>query len=343
MLLNKDSGDPDFSKLNNMQSLVQSGADLTANLLGFARGGQYELRPTDLNELVSNTANVFGRTKKEVLIHQKYEKNIWPVEVDRVQIEQVLINLYVNAWQVMSGNGGDIYLETNNLTLSDADAQAMNIKEGDYVQIIVTDNGSGMDEETCRRVFEPFFTTKAKRRGVGLGLASAYGIIKEHGGIIGVASELGRGTIFSIYLPASAKEISRETISDKTIIKGDETILLVDDEESIIDVCGEILDALGYNVLQARNGRDALKIYEENKSGVDLVILDVIMPGLSGGETFDALKLMNPEVKVMLSSGYIVSDLAKKIMDKGCQAFIQKPFHMEELSRKVREVLDRNG
>jgi two-component system, cell cycle sensor histidine kinase and response regulator CckA len=342
MLSSKDSGDPDFDKLNNMQSLVQSGSDLAANLLGFARGGQYELKPTDLNELVSKTANVFGRTKKEVTIHHKYEKNIWPVEVDRVQIEQVLINLYVNAWQAMPGDGGDIYVETNNITLSNDDVPAMNIKKGDYVQIMITDTGIGMDEETCLRVFEPFFTTREKGHGVGLGLASAYGIIKEHGGTINVASKMGHGTTFGIYLPVSNKEISRETINDKTIIKGKETILLVDDEESIVDVCGEILDSMGYNVFQAGDGKEALKIFAENKDMIDLVILDMIMPVLSGEETFDGLKVINPEVKVILSSGYVVSNQAKRIMEKGCKAFLQKPFRMEELSQKIREVLDRN-
>ncbi len=342
MLLSRDSGDADFGKLINMQSLVQSGADLSANLLGFARGGQYELKPTDLNELVSKTANIFGRTKKEIMIHQKYEKNIWPVEVDRVQIEQVLINLYVNAWQAMPGDGGDIYLETNNIVLNAANAQIMNGKEGNYVQIMITDTGIGMDEETCRRVFEPFFSTKEKGRGVGLGLASAYGIIKEHGGIIDVVSELGHGTIFSIYLPASTKKISRDAIKKKTIIKGDETILLVDDESTIVEVCAELLISLGYNVLQARNGRAALEIFEVHKEEIDLVILDMIMPGLSGGDTFDALRLQDPQIKVILSSGYIVNDQARKIMDKGCQAFIQKPFRLEEISLKVREVLDGN-
>jgi two-component system, cell cycle sensor histidine kinase and response regulator CckA len=342
MLLSKDSGDPDFGKLNSMQSLVQSGADLAANLLGFARGGQYELKPTDLNELVFKTANIFGRTKKEIMIHQKYGKNIWPVEVDRIQIEQVLINLYVNAWQAMPGDGGDIYLETNNITLGAHDALIMNIPEGKYAQIMITDTGMGMDEETCRRVFEPFFTTKERGRGVGLGLASAYGIVKEHGGTIDVASELGHGTIFSIYLPATSKEISRETIKSRTIIKGNETILLVDDEESIVEVCGEILSTLGYKVLRAASGKDGLQIFAENKGRIDLVILDMIMPGMSGGETFDALRQIGPEGRVMLSSGDIVSDQAKKIMEKGCQAFIQKPFRMEELSRKIREVLDRN-
>jgi two-component system, cell cycle sensor histidine kinase and response regulator CckA len=150
---------------------------------------------------------------------------------------------------------------------------------------------------------------------------------------------LGRGTIFSIYLPVSDKEISRETISDKTVIKCDETILLVDDEESIIDVCEEILGTFGYNVLHAFNGKDALKIFAENRDKVDLVILDMIIPGLSGGETFDALKVINPAVKVMLFSGYIVSDLAKKIMDKGCSAFIQNHFTWRSFPEKSGKFL----
>lgn len=342
MLLHRDSADPDYRKLKSMQSLVQSGADLAAKLLGFARGGQYELKSTDLNELVSKTVNVFGRTKKEIMIHQKYGKNIWPVEVDRVQIEQVLINLYVNAWQAMPDGNGDIYVETDNVVLCEADTVPLGIEAGNYVRITVTDTGIGMDEETRLRIFEPFFTTREKGRGVGLGLASAYGIIKKHGGIIDVASEPGHGTIFTIYLPASSKEILKETITSQTIVEGNETILLVDDEEAIVDVCGEMLDALGYKVLQAGCGSDALKIYEKNIGRIDLVILDMIMPGLSGADTFDMLKLIDPKVKVMLSTGYIVSEQAKKMLAKGCRAFIQKPFLMDELSLKIREVLDRD-
>ncbi|MEQ8162121.1 MAG: ATP-binding protein [Smithellaceae bacterium] len=340
MLASRDAGDPDFDRLRNIQSLVQSGADLADNLLGFARGGQYELKPTDLNELVSRTANIFGRTKKEIRIHHKYEENIWPVEVDRIQIEQVLVNLFVNSWQAMS-NGGHIFVETKNVFLSDKHFLSADLPKGNYVQITVTDTGAGMDEETCRRVFEPFFTTREKGRGVGLGLASAYGIIKEHGGTINVASKAGQGTTFNIYLPVSDKKIVKDTTVDETIIKGRETILLVDDEESIVDVCGEILETLGYNVLKAGNGHDALKIFADNKDLIDLVILDMIMPGLSGNETFDGLKLIHPKVKVLLSSGYVTGNQAKIIMEKGCQAFIQKPFRMEEFSRKIREVLDK--
>lgn len=338
LLIKIDTVHPDFEKLINIQSLVQSGADLTGKLLGFARGGQYEVKPTDINELISKTANLFGRTKKEIIIHQKYEKNICTVEVDRTQIEQVLLNLYVNAWQAMP-HGGHIYMETENITINRFNP-ALNLKAGNYVKIKIADTGVGMDEETRQRVFEPFFSTKEKGRGIGLGLASAYGIIKEHGGIIAVSSELGQGTVFTIFLPASKKKIQKETYASKTILKGTETILLVDDEETIINVCRDILLTLGYKVFVARDGSEALNIYSVNKDKIDLVILDMIMPGLSGSETFDQLKLINPEVRVMLATGYSINNQAKKIMEKGCRVFIQKPFHIEELSQKLREVLD---
>jgi PAS domain S-box-containing protein len=338
MLLNMDTIHPEFEKLINIQTLVQSGADLTGKLLGFARGGQYEVKPTDLNELISKTVNLFGRTKKDITFHQKYEKNPWTAEVDRIQIEQVLLNLYVNAWQAMP-QGGDIYIETKNVTTNKI-AAANNIEAGNYINITITDTGVGMDKETCQRVFEPFFTTKGKGRGVGLGLASAYGIIKEHGGIIDVISILGQGTTFNIFLPASKKEVLKETFAAKTILKGTETILLVDDEKSILDVCREILIALGYNIFIAHNGKEALQIYKINKDKINLIILDMIMPGLSGSETYEALKLINPEVKVILSTGYSISDQAKKIMNSGCQALIQKPFRVADISQKIREVLD---
>lgn len=339
MLINKDSDDPDSAKLNGIQDLIHSGADLTGKLLGFAQGGQYEIKITDINDLVARTVSMFGRTKKEIAVHQKYAKNLWAAKIDRSQIEQVLMDIYVNAWQAMPGDGGDIYIETDNVQIADAKAEALKIKAGDYVRITITDTGSGMDEKTCSRVFEPFFTTKEKSHGVGLSMASAYGIIRNHEGAIEVASELGQGTIFSIYLPASTQAVPKEAKASKAVARGTETVLLVDDEESVLYVCKEILSTIGYNVLAAENGRDALNIYKEHKDAVDLVILDMIMPGLSGGETYDELKLINPQVKVMLSTGFSVSEQARKIMEKGCQAIIQKPFRLEDLSQKVREVI----
>ena len=197
-----------------------------------------------------------------------------------------------------------------------------------------------MDEATMERVFDPFFTTKKIGRGTGLGLASAYGIIKSHRGIINVSSEKGKGTAFSIYLPASEKSVLNEREFSKDIIKGTETILLVDDEDIIIDVGKEFLKKLGYMVLVARNGSAAIALYETNKDAVDMVILDMIMPDMSGGDTYDRLKEINPGIKTLLASGYSINGEAAEIMKRGCSGFIQKPFNMKALSQKIREILD---
>jgi CheY-like chemotaxis protein len=198
-----------------------------------------------------------------------------------------------------------------------------------------------MDKATRARIFEPFFTTKemGRGRGAGLGLASAYGIIKGHNGIIDVISEKGHGSTFFIYLPATEEELIAENKSPGTIEKGNETLLLVDDEDKIIDVTSEILKTLGYKVLVAKSGSVAIDIYKEKQKEIDLVILDMIMPVMSGDETFDALKAINPQVKVILSSGYSIDGQATKIMDKGCRCFIQKPYKIVDISNKIREAL----
>lgn len=338
MLLKIDSLHPDFEKAINIQSLVQSGADLTGKLLGFARGGRYELKPTDVNGLLAKTVNLYGRTKKEITVHQKYEKKPWTVEVDRVQMEQVILNLLVNAGQAMP-QGGDIYVETKNTDV-DGSSVVKGMRPGRYMKVTVTDTGMGMDEDTQQRIFEPFFTTKEKVRGVGLGLASSFGIIKEHGGIIDVASQPGKGTTFGIYLPTSDKVVAQEVYSAKTILTGKESILLVDDELSIVEVCRDILISLGYKILTAASGHEAIDIYKLNREDIDLVILDMIMPGMNGSDTYNQLKSINPQVKVILSTGYSGSEQAQQILDNGCQALIQKPFRVDDLSQSVRKVLD---
>ena len=206
MLMDKDLSHPDFEHLKGIEVYVKSAAGLTKQLLGFARGGKYEVKPTDINELITKSSDMFARTKKEIKIHGKYQKNLWTVETDHGQIEQVLMNLYVNAWQAMPG-GGELYLQTKNVTLDENYVKPFEIKLGRYVKISVTDTGVGMDEDTRERIFDPFFTTKEMGRGTGLGLASAYGIIKNHGGFINVYSEKGEGATFNIYLPASESEV----------------------------------------------------------------------------------------------------------------------------------------
>jgi len=341
MLLDTDSGHPHSDRLENIEQGVRSGAELTKELLGFAMGGKYEVRSTNLNELTRRSSDMFGRTKKEIAIHTEYQSDIWPVEVDQGQIEQVLLNLYVNAWQAMPG-GGDLYIQTENVTLDKDYLRPFDLEPGRYIKISVTDTGVGMDKAAQPRIFEPFFTTKEMGRGTGLGLASVYGIIKNHGGIINVYSVKGKGTTFTIYLPASEKEVEvveEGKVPDKAL-KGTETVLLVDDEDMIIDVGEGFLKNLGYNVLLARSGKEAIEIYEKNKDKIDIVILDMIMPEMGGRETYDRMKEINPDIKVLLSSGYSINGQASEILERGCDGFIQKPFNMKELSQGVREILD---
>jgi len=339
MLMKKDSFHPDIGHLKGIEDNIESAADLTRQLLGFGRGGKYEVKPTDLNELIKKQNRMFGRTKKEITIRGKYEKDLWSVEIDRGQIEQVLLNLYVNAWHAMPG-GGDLNLETENVTLDENYVKPFSIEPGRYVKIFVTDTGVGMDKETQERIFEPFFTTKEMGRGTGLGLASVYGIIKNHGGCIDVYSEKGHGATFNIYLPASQKEVIEEKNPAGDTLRGTETVLFVDDEDMIIEIAAELFEQLGYKVLIARSGKEAIKIYEENKERIDIVILDMIMPDMSGGVTYDRMKDINPKVKVLLSSGYSIDGQATEILDRGCDGFIQKPFKMKELSQKLREILN---
>jgi CheY-like chemotaxis protein len=209
------------------------------------------------------------------------------------------------------------------------------------VQISLTDTGIGMDDSVRERIFDPFFTTKKMGRGTGLGLASVYGIIKNHSGIIIVESEPGRGSTFNIYLPASEKRAEEINALDEKIFKGIETVLLIDDEESILEVGKDLLEKLGYKVFIANSGAEALEIYEKLSATINIVVLDMIMPGMSGGETFDRLKQANPKLKALLSSGYSIDGQATEILKRGCNGFIQKPFKVDEISRKLREILDK--
>jgi len=206
MLLDIDPGHPYYKRLKNIEQQVRKGAEITRQLLGFARGGKYAVKPTDINELIQKSSERFGHTKKDIKIYSKYQKDIWTVEVDQGQFEHVLLNLYANACQAMPG-GGELRIETQNITLDENYTRPYQVISGRYVKTSVADTGVGMDEAIQQRIFDPFFTTKKMGRGTGLGLASVYGIIKNHGGIINVDSRNGEGSTFSIYLPASGKEL----------------------------------------------------------------------------------------------------------------------------------------
>jgi PAS domain S-box-containing protein len=333
---------PVLEHLHAIDDYILSATHLTKQLLGFARGGKYEVKPTDINELVLKSANMFGRTKKEIIIETRFQDPNIVVEADRRQIEQVLLNLYVNAWQAMP-DGGTLRLETKHVVLDDSDCKPYQVEPGRYARVSITDTGVGMDEKTLKHIYDPFFTTKEKSRGTGLGLASAYGIIKNHAGIIHAESKSDYGTTFNLYLPISEKLVEKECSSEKKIYNGSETILIVDDEDMIIEVGQALLKRLGYQVITAKSGEEALEVVHRKGAGVDLVILDMIMPGMDGGRTFDGIRETCPEMPIMLASGYAINGQAEKIMKRGCNGFIQKPFSVSELSHKVRQILDATG
>jgi two-component system cell cycle sensor histidine kinase/response regulator CckA len=342
MLLKIESEHPNFEKIKNIEKFVQNGTELTNQLLGFARRGKYLVKTTDLNEVIEKSSSLFARTKKEIQVNTDLHDEIWAVEVDSGQIEQALLNLYVNAWQAMP-EGGDLYLKTQNVMLDSSYVKPFKVEPGKYVEFAVSDTGVGIDRETRERIFEPFFTTKEMGRGTGLGLASVYGIIKSHGGYIDVDSEKERGTTFTIYLPASDRKAVREKVVPAAMLKGTGTILLIDDEKMILDVGCELLEELGYTVLSALSGREALDIFQKNSDKIDLVIMDMIMPGMGGGETFDRLRNINSNIKVLLSSGYSVNGQAAKILRRGCEGFIQKPFNLNQLAEKIGEIMGKQN
>jgi len=339
MRLQTDPDDPNDEYIQGIENAVMNAANLTNQLLGFARKGKYTLQQTSINTIVKNSSKMFTRTRKEIVTHKKLQNDLWSVKVDPGQIEQVLINIYLNAWHAMA-DGGDIYIQTENINLSDEYCKPFEVSEGNYVKVSVTDTGAGIDQDIIERIFEPFFTTKDVGKGTGLGLASAYGIIKNHNGIIRVYSEKNHGTTFNIYLPASDLENIEDIEISNEMVKGNEAILLVDDEKGTIQVEKLMLRELGYQVVPALSGKEAIELYKEKMVDFDLVALDMIMPEMNGKDTFDALKKINPEVKVLLVSGYSLNKQIEELMEKGCNGFIQKPFDIKQLSHKLREVLE---
>jgi CheY-like chemotaxis protein len=251
-----------------------------------------------------------------------------------------MVNLYLNSWQAL-GYRGSIHVITENTILDKEFVRPYEVLPGRYVKVSVSDTGKGMDKEIQKRVFEPFFTTKEMGKGTGMGLASAFGIIKNHNGIINFKSTLGQGTTFFIYLPASDRPAETDTVPEENAKTGSETILIVDDEDYVLDACKAMLNRLGYNTILAQNGKEAVEIFQKKNANIDLVILDMIMPEMDGPTVYEHLKEINTDVKVILSSGYSITDNVKEIVNKGCDEFIQKPFSLSQISLIIRELLDR--
>jgi len=329
---------PHFEHLARIEDNVRRAASLTKQILGLARSGKYEVQTLNLLKLIEESLDIFGRTRAEISIRHQLDQNLWAIEADQGQIEQVLIEIYVNAEHFMP-DGGQMSVTAENVTLDLSRAESFQLAPGRYVEISIADTGVGMDKDIRQKIFDPFFTTKDMEHETGLGLASAYGIIKNHSGTITVESQKGHGTVFTILLPVSDVEPVKEIPKVATESKASATVLLVDDEQLLIDVGSQMLEAMGHRVMTAEGGEQALKVYAAQREQIDLVILDMMMPDLDGRDTFKALKEIDPAVKVLLSSGYSLDGQATEILDMGCRGFIQKPFNMQELSEKISTVL----
>jgi signal transduction histidine kinase len=334
-----DPAKPEFSHLLSIENLVESGGRLTRQLLGYARQGQYDVRHLHFHELIHAIVETFSRTHKEISVITQLCPEPLIITADQGQIEQVLFNLLINAGDAMPG-GGTLTITSRRLPSQAIEAKLLAGVHGDYIHLAVSDTGTGIPDHILPHIFEPFFTTKDLSRGTGLGLASTFGIVAAYGGHIEVDSQLGHGTTFHVYLPASTEipTISgRSSAYSKRHPEG--AILLVDDDEAIRETGKELLQARGFHVITAQDGHEAVEIYRRQGAGIDLVVLDMIMPRMGGSETFDRLRQINPDIKVLLSTGYSIEGQAADIVNRGCAGFIQKPFNMAELTKKIMEII----
>jgi CheY-like chemotaxis protein len=323
-------------------SAAQRSADLTGQLLAFARRQTAFPRLLDLNDTIGLMLKMLRRLiGEEISIVFMPGAALWQVKIDPVQMDQILANLCVNARDAITGTG-KIVIETRNVTLEEPYCAGHSDAEpGDYVQIDVSDDGCGMDQETISRLFEPFFTTKEPGKGTGLGLATVYGIVKQNRGFINVYSEKGHGSCFKIFLPR-AEGIPAAAPAPEPVqrLEGKETVLLVEDEQSILNLGKMILERYGYRVIAAENPTKAMEAAKAHKGSIELLITDVVMPEMNGKELKARLEALKPGVKVLYMSGYTADIMAQKgIFDKGSE-FIQKPFTVRGLAAKVRKVLD---
>ncbi|MCD6288712.1 MAG: response regulator, partial [Candidatus Hydrogenedentes bacterium] len=318
-------------------------AQLTEQLLGFARKGKHQNVPIDLHSTIHEVIDLLSRTiDKNIEIKRHFRIAKANVLGDPNQIQQVLLNLAINSRDAMP-DGGELTFETDLADLDEIFCQSHpSVTPGRYVMISVSDTGSGIPEDIRGRIFEPFFTTKEQGKGTGMGLAMVYGIVKNHGGSIWVYSEMDQGTIVKIYLPLFVESDGDDNIGDVSsfsVISGSGRILLVDDEEVVRTVAAMMLKELGYDVIEASNGRMAIDLYRARHSEIDLVIIDMVMPKMGGRECYMALKEIDPELRAVLSTGYSLDGAAQEILDLGVNAFIQKPYVLSEISAVIAEVL----
>jgi two-component system, cell cycle sensor histidine kinase and response regulator CckA len=341
LLLQMQEGDQ-RDTVENIRKAAATAASVTGQLLAFSRREVLAPEVLDLNRVVADVARILPRLIGEnIEVATVLSPDLGRVRASVGQIEQVLLNLAVNARDAVQ-NGGKLTVHTKNVFLREGyTQQAATVAPGWYVRLAITDNGRGMDESTLSRIFEPYFTTKERGKGTGLGLAAVYGIVDQNGGHIRVESKLGDGTSFEIYLPrveeAAAPEPAKRNYA---ILRGSETILLVEDSEDLRQMTGTFLRMQGYTVVEAPNGAEAVRAIQQYKAPIHLMFTDVILPGISGPELAERLASQRPEMKVLYASGYTGDVLQRYRISESSAPFIEKPFSFDFLAQKVREVLE---
>jgi two-component system, cell cycle sensor histidine kinase and response regulator CckA len=341
----KKEDDPDYKPLKTIHEGAVKASELTKQLLNTARTGFYNPSPINLNDVVEKVLPlVSGTFNRSIVIETHLNGDLMILEGDTGQLEQTLLNLCINARDAMP-SGGKLIIETYNKKL-DADFMKTHllIDEGEYVVLSITDTGVGIAPETKERIFEPFFTTKDLGAGTGMGLATVYGIVKNHNGQISVYSEVGKGTTFKLYFPATDKKFIKIEKESKTVIdQGKGTILIIDDEHTVREMWESFLTENGYRVVSAENGQEGIGIFQDRKDEIDLIILDLIMPKMGGKETLPLLREIKPDIKVLISSGYSENGQAKEILESGVDGFIQKPIRLTELAKTISSILGKSG
>jgi PAS domain S-box-containing protein len=334
-----DPSNPHYEYLTHVQNQIRRGSQLTSQLLGYARQRPSQAKPVLLNKLVAEVSGAFGRTRKNIVIRTDLNPDLCTVNADEGQLEQALLNLFINASDAMP-DGGTLTLRTRNVSHLEIVSSQFQPKAGRYVEFQVTDTGVGMTPETMDRIFDPFFTTKEMGRGTGLGLASVFGIVKGHGGTIDVASQPGHGTTFTLHFPAIDQTPIERRRMKRTITPGSGVVLLVDDEAMVLEAGSRMLEKLGFTILRAGGGQEAIDIFRQKMAEIDLVILDIVMPGIGGEEVYRRIKQIRPDVKVLVSSGFDCSGRMPEILKRDGNGFIQKPYSLSELSSKLQEALN---
>ena len=344
-LVNKLSpDDPLYHSVSCIQRSAQQASELTKQLLGFARRGKYQVKPINCNVLIQDLVHLLERTiDKRITLVTDLDPHLNLIEGDEAQLQQTFMNICLNARDAMPLGGVLRIISTNQTILPHSREGLPEKKKLEVVKIAFTDTGGGMPSDVKSQIFEPFFTTKEPGKGTGLGLSMVYGIIQNHGGRIDVKSELDRGTTFELFFPSNPvmplQEVDQSSWKRKPS-KGQGTILIVDDQEIIRQLGIDILEDAGYNVLAAASGEEAIEMYQRKQEEIVLVILDVVMPGLGGKETFSKLKAMNPMIKVLLSSGFSADGEVGEIIKEGASGYVQKPYKDDELIYGIQEILD---